>query len=1266
MHLKTLTIKGFKSFASSTTLRLEPGITAVVGPNGSGKSNVVDALTWVMGEQGAKNLRGGSMADVIFAGAGSRPALGRAEVSLTIDNTDGVLPIDYTEVTISRTLFRGGGSEYRINGSPCRLLDVQELLSDTGLGRQMHVIVGQGQLDAVLSATPEDRRGFIEEAAGVLKHRKRKERALRKLESMAADLARVSDLAQELRRQLGPLARQAAIARRARSIQVEVRDATARLLADDVVQAQALLEAGDEDKEALARRRSAVEEAERVARVRLSELAAIETTSAQRLARAGSIWEDLTGTAQSLGALADVAGERIRLLASAPAPSHGTDPEELERRAEAAGREEAELADAVEAARTALSDATRVRTDAETAERAADQELSAAQRRVSERRETIARAGGRVASARSRHEASLAALEQARSALRAAEAREDSARAALVKAGGGVEPVEAASGGLDDAGARRQELTEAGVTADVAARAASAHDEATRHLAETREAVAAATDARREAASDRATWTARRDTLAMSLRGQDGTAALLQTGIDGLLGPLAGHLSVERGWENAVAALLGVLAEAGLATDAEAALAGLDHARSQDIGAVRLVLADDPSLSAAADTDDEGAPAPGHGALAARRLVSPAQPGSLEQVLDGLLKSSWVVEDLETARALRAELPDAVVATRSGDVLAPGWVAGAGRGSSSILELTAAHEEADAEAAAAAQAETEADAALEEARSQEEEARQALSEALSALRQADAEAARAAEAMARLTSVAHAAAEETGRARRVLERAEAESVQRTAELAAATAALAEVEGGGEDAKDADGAGGSGAADTSGGGRPDSLERSLETTRQEREAAADAARQARAGETDARLALRTAEERERSSRGRADSLRAAARREREQRVAAERAQQLRSAQLAVATHVRDQARAAAEAARISVQQAADERATIEAERAQALAATNEVREEIDQLTKELGSLTDAAHREEVARAEQRMRLEALAERAMSELGLELVPLVEEYGPHMLVPELIEDEGADAAPDSDTDPAGDRDGGPASSGTGHAGHPYVRSEQEKRLAKASRDLARLGKVNPLALEEHAALEQRHQFLAEQLADLKRSRDDLLSIVEEIDARVQEVFAQAYEDTARQFASVFDRLFPGGEGRLVLTDPDDMLTTGIEIEARPAGKKVKRLSLLSGGERSLAAVALLVAIFKARPSPFYVMDEVEAALDDTNLGRLLEIFTELRRSSQLIIITHQKRTMEVADALYGITMRDGVTKAVSQRLAQPDPGTAVTPDV
>ncbi|NDR54166.1 AAA family ATPase, partial [Actinomyces sp. 565] len=437
MHLKTLTMKGFKSFASSTTLRLEPGITAVVGPNGSGKSNVVDALTWVMGEQGAKNLRGGSMADVIFAGAGSRPALGRAEVSLTIDNTDGALPIDYSEVTITRTLFRGGGSEYQINGNTCRLLDVQELLSDTGMGRQMHVVVGQGQLDAVLTATPEERRGFIEEAAGVLKHRRRKERALRKLDSMAADLTRLTDLTAELHRQLGPLARQAAVARRAHVIQAEVRDATARLLADDVVQVQSLLEAGQEDQARLAGRRAELDESERLARARLEELTTLESTSGQRLARATTTWEELSAAVQSLSALADVAAERVRGLAGAPRPEAGTDPEELERRAQEAAAQEAELAAAIEAARTALTDATAERVDAEAAATTAEQALAALQTRRAEHRELLARAGGRVASARSRHEAARAAVELARASLASAQERDTAAARALEAATAG-------------------------------------------------------------------------------------------------------------------------------------------------------------------------------------------------------------------------------------------------------------------------------------------------------------------------------------------------------------------------------------------------------------------------------------------------------------------------------------------------------------------------------------------------------------------------------------------------------------------------------------------------------------------------------------------------------------------------------------------------------------------------------------------------------------------------------------------------------------
>ena len=1360
MYLKTLTIRGFKSFASSTTLRLEPGITAVVGPNGSGKSNVVDALTWVMGEQGAKNLRGGSMADVIFAGAGSRPALGRAEVALTIDNTDGALPIDYTEVTIARTLFRGGGSEYQINGTAVRLLDVAELLSDTGLGRQMHSVVGQGRLDAVLSATPEDRRGFIEEAAGVLKHRRRKERALRKLDSMAADLTRLTDLAAELNRQLGPLARQAAIARRARTIQAEVRDATARLLADDVVQAQALLAAGEADTAALERRRTALEEAEQAARARLKELTAAEAGAGQRLREASRTWEELTAAEQSLRALEQVAAERLRGLAAAPRPAQGTDPQELERRAEEAAAAEDEARAAIDQARQLLTAATGARLEAEAAESRAESALSELTRREAERRETLARAGGRVASARSRHEAARSSLDQARAALGEAQERQAAAETALRDARGPqaasrqtAAPGPSAPGpcGLpasSDPDQRPLSPQE---------RAAAEHERASAALAAARQAVGAATEARREAAAERATWAARRDTLALSLRSQDGTRGLAQAGADGILGPLSSHLGVERGWENAVAALLGQLAEAAVVAGEQAALAALDQARRAELGAVRLVVAqvaaaagaglapgsevvasaaapggvvDPPPASPEAaptdpagpggdvkvtrpgrvpDTDPAGPggrlmpgsapatvsgpaePSAVPGARPAASLVSVSRPG-LAGPVSTLLHRCWVVRDVAAAQALREADPQAVVATRDGDVLGPGWLVGAGGGAASVLELAAAHEDAVGRARDAADAEAAAKAAAEAARDQEEAARSGLARALTALRRADAEAAAEAETLARLASAAQAARQEAGRARAAVARAEEEAARRTAELATATTALAQIEE---------------AADQ--GPHPAAA---LEEARSGRQRAADAARQARAGETEARLALRTAEERERSGRGRAESLRAAARRERQARAEAARAERRRLARLGTATQVRDLAHYAAAVARASVEEAAAGRTAAETERDQALEASHRLRREVDQARGEIASLTDAAHREEVARAEQRARLEALEQRALSELGLETGVLVEEFGPHLPVPEVSQlvdsdgpeprgpdqsgaDPGAEgtspgtrgpgagaggpgagaresdlgaAGPGADGLAASESVGGLATGGPGGAGaapgnrswptpsgRPYVRSEQVKRLARAKRDLARLGKVNPLALEEHAALAERHRFLATQLADLRRSRAELMTVVEEIDARVQEVFSSAYADTAEQFEQVFDRLFPGGQGRLVLTDPDDMLTTGIEIEARPAGKKVKRLSLLSGGERSLVAVALLVAIFKARPSPFYVLDEVEAALDDTNLGRLLDILTELRASSQIIVITHQRRTMEVADALYGVTMRDGITTVVSQRLGR-----------
>src|SRR6476661_6847668 len=359
LYLKSLTLKGFKSFASSTTLQLEPGITCIVGPNGSGKSNVVDALAWVMGEQGAKSLRGGKMEDVIFAGTSGRPPLGRAEVALTIDNADGALPIEYSEVTISRTMFRNGGSEYAINGSPCRLLDVQELLSDSGIGREMHVIVGQGQLDSILHATPEDRRGFIEEAAGVLKHRKRKEKALRKLESTEGNLTRLADLLSEIRRQLKPLGRQAEVARRAAVVQADVRDARARLMADDLATARAALEQELADETILVERQREVEAQSEAARQQEAALEGSLREDLPALSRAQDTWFALSGLRERLRGTQSLAAERLRNAASAeaaPAES-GRDPEQLEAEATAVREQEQVIGAEVETHRTTLEQA---------------------------------------------------------------------------------------------------------------------------------------------------------------------------------------------------------------------------------------------------------------------------------------------------------------------------------------------------------------------------------------------------------------------------------------------------------------------------------------------------------------------------------------------------------------------------------------------------------------------------------------------------------------------------------------------------------------------------------------------------------------------------------------------------------------------------------------------------------------------------------------------------------------------------------------------
>lgn len=1209
MHLKTLTLRGFKSFASATTLNFEPGVTCVVGPNGSGKSNVVDALAWVMGEQGAKSLRGGKMEDVIFAGTSGRPPLGRAEVALTIDNTDGALPIEYTEVTISRTLFRNGGSEYAINGQGCRLLDIQDLLSDSGLGREMHVIVGQGQLDAVLRATPEERRGFIEEAAGVLKHRKRKEKALRKLDAMQANLTRLTDLTGELRRQLGPLGRQAEVARKAQVVQADLRDARARLLADDLAQLTATLEQEIADETAVREQREKVEAALTEARARLAALEREAAEAAPELSEASEVWYRLSSLRERLRGTATLATERVRLLGSAtPERAGGSDPRDLEAQAERVRAAEAELGAEVEIARAALEGAQTARQDAEQAAAAAEKALATVLRGAADRREGLARLAGQVAARRSRVEATDAEIGRLRATLAEAERR------------GQTAATEFAALEVQVAGA---EEGEEGLDAEHEAAAAEVEATGAR-LAELKDTVTAAE-------RERAALQSRIETLELSLTRKDGVGALLAAdGVPGIVGSLAALLSVAPEDTGAVVAALGAAADAVAVESVEAAVDAIRYLRTEDAGRAGLVVA------AAVGPDGlEGPDAtPGaavHGELpaGARRALDLVQaPPAVLATVRVLLRDVVVVDDLAQARAVLAARADLVVATRGGDVLAAHHASGGSATAPSALHLQTALDEARTGAAAAAARGEAARFALTGAQEAYDAAVARRDDALDRLNQSDAALAAVAEQLGQLGAAARSAHAEADRVRASLDAAAATLEADTAELAGLTERLSAAEA-----------------------EPEDTERAIEERGVERDRLTAEAAAARGRETEARLTLRTSEERARALAGRAESLDRAARAERVAREKAAERERARTRQAQVADAVGRGALQALAAIESSLQRASQARDAAEAARTEREGALAQLRSAAETRQRELAELTDVAHRDEVARTQQRLRIEQLETRSVEDLGLDPGVLVAEYGPHRAVPVL----GADGVPVAAGEEAQDDDAEPRTTEV-----PYVRAEQEKRLRAAERALSLLGRVNPLALEEFTALEERHRFLVEQLADLKKSRADLLEIVKEIDERVEQVFTDAYTDTAAQFDLVFPRLFPGGEGRLVLTEPDNMLTTGIEVEARPAGKKVKRLSLLSGGERSLTAVALLVAIFKARPSPFYVMDEVEAALDDANLGRLLEIFRELQEDSQLIVVTHQKRTMEIADALYGVTMRgDGVTTVISQRLREEEAG-------
>ncbi len=1175
MYLKSVTLKGFKSFASATTLHFEPGITCVVGPNGSGKSNVLDALSWVMGEQGAKSLRGGKMEDVIFAGTSGRAPLGRAEVSVTIDNTDQTLPIDFTEVTISRVLFRNGTSEYLLNGETTRLLDIQELLSDSGIGREMHVIVGQGQLDAILLANPEERRAFIEEAAGVLKHRKRKEKALRKLDSMQGNLSRIQDLTVELRRNLKPLGKQAEVARKASTIQSDVRDSRLRLLADDLINLKSNLDAEVADETVLRARRDEVENALRTIRAREEELDAASTRENPLLVQAQENFYQLTAQREKFRGVQSLSSERARFLSedADEARAGGRDPVAMDEEARSLRSEENSLRTVFSESQTALELVTSKLRELESALSLEEKSVSASLRAIADQREGTARQEGHINGLRSRIDATNAEIARLTSARDEASLRLKQFRAEFATLETEIAGLDASEPNLD-----------------------ATYESAKSSLDNLQSKFAQRQEAEQAAARDRAGLTSRLAALQESLTHRDGGEAIL-SGRSGarVKGRLASLISIKDGWEAAVAAALGPLADSIVVEDLSSAVGALGMLKAESGGRSELLVVDGEESS-----ELHAIPS---GLTSISEVITST---GIDRLLRALLARFVVVESLSDAEAAIALDRKLIAVTRDGDLVSRNRVRGGSTGSQSAIEISALLERTQDnlnEVIARCESLTFELAAIA---NEVDAARQTHDQALARLNDSDAKMSGLAEQMAVAGQNVKSAQAEVER----LAQSEREaSEQRANDERDLAAAIAQFESHQEPAE------------------PDLTH--LEDLRSQVSAA-------RSAEVEARLELRTLEERITAIAARAKNLEDSAAHERESASKAIIRREQRAIAAATAQSIADTAYETLIQIEVSISKALAERQRLELSRTDREGEILSVRGRGRELTTELETLTSSVHRDEIARAEQRLRIEGLESRAMEELGVDVATLVNEYGPTNDVPTFVEDEEGNWVPGELI--------------------PFRRDQQEKRLVQAERALAMLGKINPLALEEYNALEERLKYLAEQLEDLKKTKKDLLDIVKEVDDKVQEIFHQAYLDTEREFRGIFARLFPGGEGRLILTNPDDLMNSGVDVEARPPGKRVKRLSLLSGGERSLVAVAMLVAIFKARPSPFYVMDEVEAALDDTNLGRLLGVFEELREKSQLIIITHQKRTMEIADALYGVTMRgDGVSEVISQRLRE-----------
>lgn len=1218
MYVKELTLRGFKSFANATTLRFEPGITAVVGPNGSGKSNIVDALAWVMGEQGAKTLRGTSMEDVIFAGTSSRPPLGRAQVSLTIDNSDGTLDIDYSEVTISRTIYRNGGSEYAINGSPARLLDVQELLSDIGLGAHMHVVVGQGRLDSILRATPADNRAFIEEAAGILKHRKRKERALRKLQSTQENVERLDDLLAEIKRQLGPLRRQARVSRKADSIQISLRDAMSRLYADDAVQVMA---SRDQVRSDLAQiRGDLAREQQELTRVKLQieRLEDLASQSSPAMEAINQTWHQMSQLEERFKSLAALASERSRSWTSQIVSIGGDDPDILLKRAD-------ELA-ALARSEEGRNQDQRLAFDKETESRAAaEKELASIRQMITQLRKNAQERDAHIASVREM----IARQEAQRQGLDGRESDLASQKASLATLR------QETQAKLDSLHAQEQAPEE--VDEDRLEALRSAMDEARGRRDEAR-------NKQRDLQSTVISLKAKADALGDTLEARTTSTDMeKQEGID-VRGRLASFIRVEEGWEEAISKALGPFASALVLPDSTHLLPAMALARQEKLGrAVALVprtkLSDSFKLSDSSDLADrlgliwagkvvtpnplaEDADLASRIARSVRFLLSDVfLAADLDQVQEVLTRADWGLDDC----------PFGQIAVRTGEVITPVGALGGSSQSPSDLSLAARRDKALAQAG---KAQDEADSCQEsidsndkaytDLRAQVEETKTKLTELRLRRQQAD-----------RDLAATQQSLESLDRRQADLDRKLASLADERQGLDSTLTTLQEDLRSAQTVEKAD-------------LNPDDL------ARQEHDREARLASQ-REKEVAAKISWNESSQKLQSYKRQADLLRSQAQQAQSRRARIEEENQERRAKAVQAVQVASLATQAAQALMVHMDQVSAKRQELQAQASSHDEELTVLRARRRDLEPRVNALIQREHDSDVLRERVAAQVGQVTQKVMDDLGLNLDELLHSYSPDLPVP-LLDDYGRPIPLDQAVNGEGDdREETDDSQGRFRT-EPYDRQKQEKRLAQARRDLAALGKVNPLATEEYDALQTRHQYLSEQRNEVVTSRDNLMKLIRDLDSTMVTVFKEAFDDTAAAFEKVFGTLFQGGHGRLRLEDPDDLLNTGVIVEASPAGKRVWQLTLLSGGERSLTALALLFAIFTARPSPFYILDEVEAALDDINLTRLLKALNNLRQRSQLIIITHQQRTMSIADALYGVTMRsDGVTAVISQKLQQ-----------